>query len=585
MITRLSSSLGSFKTLGFSPGLNVLLAEKSDGAGDLQTRNGAGKTSFVEAVHFLTGGNADSDSIFRSDALKNAIFELQLDIAEDKITVERSGSARSKIYLNGPVENWPIKPKFKMDRGVFEISNTNWCHTLGAKWFGLEAPPSSDTKFQPTFRSLFAYFARRQASNAFQEPTQNTSRQQSWNWQVAISYFLGLDWHISQKFESLRAKENLARSLGRAARSGELGPHFVKAADLRTKDVVATQHVERIREQINAFQVIPEYRALETEANEITRSINSLSEENFIDRQLISELRESLTVEEAPAEEDLERLYTEAGLVLPELLTRRLEEARAFHRTILENRASHLNSEISSAEARIEGREAEKHRLDNRRQQIMRILRSGGALEQYTALCEELGRAEAKVDTLRQRLETAEELESTRAELNADRNRLTQALRDDIHERSDVLREAILIFGELSQSLYERAGDLTIDASSTGPKFEVKIESQRSKGINNMQIFCFDMMLAELCVKRGRGPGFLIHDSHLFDGVDERQVAKALQLGSEKAESLGFQYIVTMNSDAIPSEGFRAGFDIHDYVLPTRITDAVEDGGLFGLRL
>ena len=58
MITRLTSSLSSFKTLEFSPGLNVLLADKSEGATDLQTRNGAGKTSFVETIHFLTGGKA-----------------------------------------------------------------------------------------------------------------------------------------------------------------------------------------------------------------------------------------------------------------------------------------------------------------------------------------------------------------------------------------------------------------------------------------------------------------------------------------------------------------------------------------------
>jgi uncharacterized protein YydD (DUF2326 family) len=175
-------------------------------------------------------------------------------------------------------------------------------------------------------------------------------------------------------------------------------------------------------------------------------------------------------------------------------------------------------------------------------------------------------------------------LEGTKAELDTDRGRLTRALRDDIKERSDTINQAILTFEELSRSLYERAGSLTIDASSAGPTFVVKIDNQRSKGITNMQIFCFDMMLIELCTKRGISPGFLIHDSHLFDGVDERQVAKALQLGAEKAESLGFQYIVAMNSNAIPSDGFRRGFDIPDYVLKTRITDAVDDGGLFGVR-
>ncbi|WP_247743858.1 ABC-three component system protein [Shimia sp. R9_3] len=507
-----------------------------------------------------------------------------MDVGGDKITAERSGSAPSKIFLNGPVEDWPIPPKFKEDRGLFEISNTNWCHTLGAKWFGLEAPPDSDTKFQPTFRSLFAYFARRQASDAFQTPTQQAGKQQIWDQQVAISYLLGLDWHVSQDFQGLREKEKLVKSLGKAARSGELGPHFGRAADLRTKVVVASRRVEQIRTQIDTFQVIPEYRELESEASDITRSINALGEENFVDRQLIKELQASLLEEEAPVTEDLEKLYAEAGVVLPELLTRRLDEVQNFHRTILQNRASHLKAELSSAENRIEKREEEKEKLDTRRRQIMTVLQSGGALEQYTALREEMGRAEAEVETLRQRLDTAETLESTKTELDADRNRLAQALRDDIRERKSVLGDAILAFEELSQSLYEQAGSLTIDAGTAGPRFEVKIDGQRSKGITNMQIFCFDLMLIELCTRRGTSPGFLIHDSHLFDGVDERQVAKALQLGAEKAENLGFQYIVTMNSDAIPSEGFQRGFNIYDHVLPTRITDAVDDGGLFGIR-
>ena len=42
MIERIESSLTTFKRLGFKPGLNVLLARKSPGATDRQTRNGAG---------------------------------------------------------------------------------------------------------------------------------------------------------------------------------------------------------------------------------------------------------------------------------------------------------------------------------------------------------------------------------------------------------------------------------------------------------------------------------------------------------------------------------------------------------------
>lgn len=98
-----------------------------------------------------------------------------------------------------------------------------------------------------------------------------------------------------------------------------------------------------------------------------------------------------------------------------------------------------------------------------------------------------------------------------------------------------------------------------------------------------MQIFCFDMMLLRLCVQRGIGPGFLIHDSHLFDGVDGRQVVRALRVGAETAGDLGFQYIVTMNEDDAFKET-EEGFHLYDYILDVKQTDATEDGGLFGIR-
>ncbi len=91
------------------------------------------------------------------------------------------------------------------------------------------------------------------------------------------------------------------------------------------------------------------------------------------------------------------------------------------------------------------------------------------------------------------------------------------------------------------------------------------------------------MMLAIILARRGAGPGFLVHDSHLFDGVDERQVAKAIQIGREWSEALGFQYLITMNSDALPSDVFSSDFEVSDYILPQKLNDT-ESGGLFGIR-
>jgi len=75
----------------------------------------------------------------------------------------------------------------------------------------------------------------------------------------------------------------------------------------------------------------------------------------------------------------------------------------------------------------------------------------------------------------------------------------------------------------------------------------------------------------------------LIHDSHLFDGVDGRQVISALKVGAETAEELGFQYIVTMNEDDAFKETAQ-DFDLKEHILPVTLTDATEEGGLFGFR-
>jgi len=393
-----------------------------------------------------------------------------------------------------------------------------------------------------------------------------------------------LDWSIPVHFQELRDREKVTKELRKAARTGELGPYIGNAAELRTRLAVAEDRANRLRGRLDSFHVVPEYKELELEASRITGEIDSLNLENVVDHDLIRELQESLAMESAPDTQDLAKLYAEAGIVLPELPRRRIAESERFHRTIIENRRAHLGAEVESARGRFAERDLRKDRLDGRRAQIMGVLKAGGALEHFTGLREELGRAEADVEMLRQKLATAERLDRTKTEQDLERARLVKALREDIHERDDIVREVILCFEELSRSLYERAGSLTISETPNGPRFEVHIAAERSKGITNMQIFCFDFMLMEICGRRGHWPGFLIHDSHLFDGVDERQVAKALQLGAQRAAAGGFQYIVTLNSDSVPAEGFTEGFDVRDHVVEPRLTDATETGGLFGIR-
>ena len=66
-----------------------------------------------------------------------------------------------------------------------------------------------------------------------------------------------------------------------------------------------------------------------------------------------------------------------------------------------------------------------------------------------------------------------------------------------------------------------------VTVSDTGFEFDVHIHRSTSGGVENMKIFCYDLMLAQLWSGRPQAPGFLVHDSIIFDGVDERQRALA----------------------------------------------------------
>ena len=571
MIHGIFSSLPTFKSLrDLKPGLNVLLAQKTEGATSKQTRNRAGKTSFVEIVHFLMGSKVDADSIFRTPELSEYTFGMDFDLKDVRTVVERGGGTKAKIYRTSPPDT------------RVRLSVADWVSFLGESMFGLRSLEAAGSK-PPSFRSLFAYFVRRQLGGAFTTPEKQAGMQQVGDMQTALMFLLGLDWQIARDWQVVREREKTLDELKKAAGTGALGSIIGKAADLRTRLTIEEAHLKKLYAEIEGFQVLPEYRALEVESARLTRDLNELANANTLDFAAIRDLEDALVSEIPPDLEDLNAVYEEVGVVLSGLVMRRYEDVRSFHESVVRNRKDYLSSELEGAKLRVKIRDGKKAQLDQRRAEIMGILKSHGALDQFLKLQGELGRLESEVESLRQRFEAAEQLEGTKNELEIERNRLTIRLRRDFAEQKDRLDEAIIAFEETSQRLYEAAGSITIDETSNGPSFKFQMQGQRSKGIKNMQIFCFDMMLMRLCAKRRMGPGFLIHDSHLFDGVDGRQVISALRLGAEMSEKFGFQYIVTMNEDDAFKETID-GFDLNNYVLPMRLTDATEDGGLFGIR-
>lgn len=168
MISRIYSTLRTFKELAFGPGLNILLADKSEKATSKHTRNSAGKSSVLEIIHFLTAAECPKESIFRIPELESHRFGMEFDLAGQRISVERSGVTPNEIVIaNGDTSNWPLQPEISGETGDRILTVRDWDKVLGVLMFGLDRIQRAS--YSPTFRSLFSYFARRMPGG-FTEP-------------------------------------------------------------------------------------------------------------------------------------------------------------------------------------------------------------------------------------------------------------------------------------------------------------------------------------------------------------------------------------------------------------------------------
>ena len=578
MIVAVRSNMPSFKEVEFNPGFNVVLADRTKEATRRDSRNGLGKTTLIEIIHFCLGGQARRNQGLMVTPLRGWTFTLQIRVNGRELLVSRSTDNPRWVEIDGDVRG--LGGASETLDGMLSLRVNDWNSLLGQLLFGLEGEPVS--KYHPTFRSLFSYLARR-GRDAFASPFFHYRTQQEWDKQVNNAFLLGLEWEHAGRLQELREEENLLNGLRRAAREGLLEGMIGTLGNLEAERARLDSDVRSRSENLNSFRVHPQYEEIEQEANDLTSTIQQLANANLADGRLADLYRSSLEESQAPDAEEVLEVYQAVGVTMPELVRRRLDEVEDFHRQIIANRRAYLESEIQRIETSRNQRELQLQSRVDRRARLLEVLQTYGALQEYTRLQELHLDLIARRNDLDNRINNLRRFEQGRSEIRVNRELLLQTARREFEERREIRERAINIFNSKSEELYSAAGNLVVDVTDTGFHFDVEIMRSGSQGIDNMKIFCYDQMLAQLWANDQPSPGLLIHDSTIFDGVDERQVALALELAQRESERWGFQYVCALNSDTLPSADFSPGFDLNHFVR-LRFTDESEEGGLLGIR-
>ena len=579
MISSVRSNMSSFKPVAFTPGFNVILADRTKESTRGDSRNGLGKTTLFEIVHFCLGAGTRRNRGLLVAPLKGWTFTLDLQIEDRSLAVTRSTDQPSRIQLQGDIDDLSDVGERKPDGLAVRIPD--WNTFLGEKLFGFrleESPPP----YQPTFRSLFSYLVRRDRE-AFSSPFIHHRAQREWDKQVNNAFLLDLAWQHAGELQQLKDNESALNELRRAARDGLLQGLIGNLGNLEAERTRLDSEIRQQSETLQTFRVHPQYAEIEKEANSLTSEIQQMSNANITDGRLVDLYLSSLEDDQDPGTDELLEIYQEVGVTMPDMVRRRLEEVLDFHRQIVANRRTYLQSEIQSLESGRSQRTLDLQTAIERRAQLLGVLQTHGALQEFTALNELHLDLVSRRNDVNNRISNLQRFEQGRSELRVSRELLLQTARRDFEERRERRATAINLFNSNSQALYSAPGNLVINIADTGFTFEVDILRSGSQGVNNMEIFCYDLMLAQSWATKQPSPRLLMHDSTIFDGVDERQIAQSLELAHQEAENNGFQYVCALNSDTLPFSDFSHTFDLDSFVR-LRLTDKSEDGGLLGIR-
>jgi len=557
----------TFRQVNFTEGLNVVLADRTQESTAKDSRNGLGKSTLIDIIHFCLGSQVRGRTKELAEALPEWTFHLDLSVSGTRMTISRSTSSASVVHVSEDGQE------------AKEWTTPEWISFLAESMFGL---PKDRQKYAPSFRGLISYFVRN-GKDAYSSPFEHARKMKEAEKQVFNAYLLGLEWTIARDWQLLKDKKATLDNLRRAAEQGLIEQMVGSIGELEAKKVQLEARKERERRELESFRVHPQYEDIQSQANAITKQIHALMNKNLADDRLTELYKSSIIEEREPSAEGVAKVFNEAGIVFPEAVTKRLTDVVEFHEVLIQNRKGFLQQEIERRERSISDRQSRIETITNERAELMSVLRTHGALQEHNRLQQLHANTESQFRDVEHRIAILRKIEEGASAIKIDQETLLKRARQDLDERTELRKAAITLFNANSEALYDAPGNLIVDVGKAGYKFDVQIERSGSQGIDNMKVLCYDLMLAQLWTKRPCSPRFLIHDSTIFDGVDERQVAHAIELAAQESQDKGFQYICTLNSDAVPVSDFSKEFDFDSHVRLT-LTDATDEGRLMGIR-
>ncbi len=568
----IGSSDARFKALTFHDGMNIVLAEKTADSDERNSRNGAGKSSLVLIMRYLLGGVRLDKKLSRVRELKDVSFHADVQLDHDGLTERISRSPNGDIEL-GPAGD---SASFAL---VSPTEREWWLNRVARTGYGIERHdgiPSLDNLYGQVFRTCF-------------EATKVEPSESGWKGTTRLGFFMGFSPEAIAESREVSVIGSQKRAVARIRSTGAMGGMLRSAPEISAELVGVNARRFRLLERAKAFRVDEQYAEHQDRADQLTRLAQHINDQILMHRERLGTIRAAMS-EEAVVEPELvdkvARVYKEAGVALPGAVLRRYDQVKAFHQSVTRNRRLYLEEEeASNLQGEIDRLSGKLSSLDKERSEVMELLESSMALEAFNALQRDVAELDARAKLLETQLETAKQIDALDSRQSMAKANASSALQRQMEELIEPIGSMVKEFKDFCSEIYQdKEATLGISVSQNGNlSIRPKITGDNSRGIGGAKTFLLDMVVLRNAMRLGRAPRIIVHDSELFDAMDERQLGSCLNIAARLSEEEGFQYVLLLNSDKLDAAE-RNGFDRSSYVLEPTLSDRGEDGGLFGFR-
>lgn len=378
MIHEIRANMASFRPVRFTPGLNVVLADRAEGSSRKDTRNGLGKSTLIEIIHFCLGATVRSGRGLAVPALEEWEFTMEISLDDERITVTRAIANPNIVTVSGLSENWPdIPPINLMEERPF--TQKQWRTLLGKAMFSLTTPEAP--KYNPSFRSLISYFVRR-GHHAFGDPFSYFPKQNTWNVQLHVALLLGLDWRRAVQWQEIKDRDADLKSFRKLVERGTIPYVRDSIGKLEAERVTLSQEIEDSSRALDNFRVHPQYESIQQEANRLTEELHAAMNANVLAARRLKLYQQAIELEEPPSAESIEQVYGEMGVVFSETIQKSLAEAKEFYDLVVKDRRRFLEKEISRLERNMTETHDKIRGLTEARANLLQILSEHGALKE-----------------------------------------------------------------------------------------------------------------------------------------------------------------------------------------------------------